>query len=174
MGGKLHRPEDCGCKPRHFGRYYSGTVAWSGRWRFSNEFGSGSGGETVTATIDSAAALSAVPVPTRVTCGGKVSSQGSSQTVSGNGLVDIVTTPDGETPNSGTYLIRVACGSEGSPAKLDHGIAITINRQETVTPDLRVLIGSETYEHPNTDRANNLTGTLTVSWRLTTERREGR
>lgn len=146
--------------------YYSGSVTWAGQWKISNRNTTGSGGDSVTVTIDSGAAYSAVPGPTRVTCSGRGWSIGAAReewAVTGRGLVDIVTDPDGDTPGAGAYQIRVACGTNGEPARFDHGASVTI---DSVTADLTRLEGTQAYDHPQTDEANGVTGTMRVTWRL--------
>lgn len=65
----------------------------------------------------------------------------------------------------GGYDISVWCPEEaGQPPRRRSSPGITIVRQQAT--DYTVLEGRDAHEHPDTDAANGLTGTETITWTL--------
>ena len=81
---------------------------------------------------------------------------------SGRGMIAV---EHGNTENAGTYAIRIWCPTEPGtrPGRHDDP-GITIEHQETA--NYARLIGKDSYPHPDTDEANCVRGTMTITWRL--------
>jgi len=67
--------------------------------------------------------------------------------------------------NSGGYEIKVWCPDEpGKRVTRDDYALIEVMKQES--RDYTRLDGQESYEHPDADDVNGVTGTVTTSWHL--------
>ena len=125
--------------------YYSGTVS------LSSELKSPSGTETrsVIATVTAG----------RVSC--KVKEPDAAE-FEAPGMLAV---EHGSTMNSGDFKISVWCPQEAG-ARVSRRDAPSIETYDQRAADYATLEGKDAHEHPNTDAANGVSGTETITWRL--------
>ena len=125
--------------------YYSGTVTLTSVLKTPN----GTESRSITATISSG----------RVTCRVKARTD---PVFDGPGLLAV---EHGNTANAGEYTIQVWCpdAAGGTPTRDD---APAIDSYKRQAPNYGVLEGQDAHEHPDTDAANGVTGTETITWSL--------
>lgn len=69
------------------------------------------------------------------------------------------------TENAGSYELRVWCPTEpGQKVGRRDDPGIEVLQQESA--NYGRLVGKDSYEHPESDEANGVRGTVTVTWRL--------
>jgi hypothetical protein len=110
-----------------------------------------------------------------VSCGGTQTDTSNGQTtvanIGGAGLFAVEFNPGSN--NKLEYVLTAACptppwmGAPGRPAELGHDPFHYIDPQPATAIGQASLKGSLTYPAPETDTANGVTGTVTVSWSLT-------
>jgi hypothetical protein len=168
----------------NYGKYYSGTVTSSSVLEVNTPKLKDSSRWQVTATITLG----------KVSCSGqegaiRESPEGRYQAegrISGSGLLIVEKPHSDPTDKSGQYQISVACPSAelrwssvpkgggygpptsgvtpARPATENRGADAIIYEHEAT--DLSRLAGTETYEHPDADAVNHVTGTVTITWSL--------
>jgi hypothetical protein len=125
--------------------YYSGTVTLASALK-------GQGvdqRETITATVTAG----------KVSCRAK---RNDGPEVTGTGMIAV---EHGNTADAGGYEIKVWCPMEaGERVGRSSSPGIEVMDQEAA--NYRTLQGKDEYEHPDSDEANGLAGTVTVTWRL--------
>jgi hypothetical protein len=125
--------------------YYNGTVTLTAALKTPN----GTESRSITATVAAG----------RVTCRVKGPTD---SPFDGPGLLAV---EHGNTANAGEYTIQVWCPEApgGKPSRDD---APAIDSYKRQAANYGILEGKDEHEHPDTDAANGVTGTETVSWSL--------
>ncbi|HUT60026.1 MAG TPA: hypothetical protein VNA25_19445 [Phycisphaerae bacterium] len=169
----------------NYGKYYSGTVTWTSLIEINTPNLKHSGRSQITATIiDGKVICSGYNSINREDRTGRYTEEGP---VSGSGFLVVEKPFASSTDRSGKYLISVwspsAATKWSNVPKVDgYGppTSGTIPAEpaswrgheadeiiyEHDTEDFSLLAGTETYEHPEADAANHVTGTVTITWNL--------
>jgi hypothetical protein len=126
-------------------RYYSGTVTMVSELKASG--------------VDDNTVVTATVTAGKVTC--RVKLTGTPE-FEGPGMLAV---EHESTENTGGYEIRVWCPEAAGerPTRRDASTIEVLHRE---APDYTKLDDKESYEHPDADAVNGVTGNVTVTWHL--------
>jgi len=126
-------------------RYYSGTVTQKSELK----------GENLHETWSITATVTAGRVACRVV---------KDEAPAFDGLGMLVVAQEGTT-GSGGYEIQVWCPSEAGE-RVGRRDSPVIEVMDKTAANYATLVGTESYEHPDADSVNGITGGVTVTWNL--------